>query len=139
MTAVALADGFIIAWDEKYRSVLIRPVTVINRYVDPDWRPLLQTPPFPEYTSAHSVVSGAASTVLTALFGEPFSFVDSTEVEFGLPARSFDSFRQAASEAAISRMYGGIHYRPAIEIGVEQGRALGQSVVDQIQTRVQAS
>ncbi|MCH7976833.1 MAG: vanadium-dependent haloperoxidase [Bacteroidetes bacterium] len=135
MTAVALADGFIVAWDEKYRSVLIRPVTVINRYIDPDWRPLLQTPPFPEYTSAHSVVSGAASTVLTALFGEPFSFVDSTEVEFGLPARSFDSFREAASEAAISRMYGGIHYRPAIEIGVQQGRAVGQSVVDRIQTR----
>ena len=135
MTAVALADGFIVAWDEKYRSVLIRPVTVINRYVDPDWRPLLQTPPFPEYTSAHSVVSGAASTVLTALFGEPFSFVDSTEVEFGLPARSFDSFGEAASEAAISRMYGGIHYRPAIDIGVEQGRAVGQSVVDRIQTR----
>ena len=73
--------------------------------------------------------------MLTALFGDSFSFVDSTEVEFGLPARSFDSFREAADEAAISRMYGGIHYRPAIEIGVEQGRALGQSVVDRIQTR----
>lgn len=133
-TAIALNEGFISCWDEKYRSVLVRPETVINRYIDEDWLPLLQTPPFPEYTSGHSVVSTAASVVLTALFGDNFAFVDDTETEFGLPSRSFRSFAHAAEEAAISRLYGGIHYRPAIENGVEQGRKVGQYVLQQLET-----
>ena len=115
ITAIALFDGFISCWDEKYRSKLIRPETVINRQVDEEWKPTLQTPPFPEHTSGHSVVSGAASTVLTAVYGDNFAYVDSTEIEFGLPARSFTSFKAAADEAAVSRLYGGIHYRPAID------------------------
>lgn len=137
LTAIALADGFISCWDEKYRSCLIRPETVINRHLDPSWKPILQTPPFPEYTSGHSVVSGAASVVLTELLGEDFAFVDTTEVRFGLPARSFDSFRAAADEAALSRLYGGIHYRPAIENGISQGRNVGRSVIERIRTRTQ--
>jgi len=139
LTAIAIFDAFISCWDEKYRSSLTRPETVINRYVDPEWQPILQTPPFPEYTSGHSVASGSAAVGLTELFGEEFSFVDSTEVEFGLPVRSFESFRAAADEAAISRLYGGIHYKPAIAIGVTQGRAVGQRVAEAIQTRIQAS
>ncbi len=125
ITSITLFDGFVSCWDEKYRSNLIRPETVINEYIDEDWKPLLQTPPFPEYTSGHSVISTAAAEVLTALFGEPFSFVDDTELEFGLTVRSFESFHQAAAEAAISRLYGGIHYRPAIENGVIQGKNIG--------------
>jgi hypothetical protein len=135
---VAVADGFISAFDEKYRSDLVRPETVINRSIDDSWRPLLQTPPFPEYTSAHSVVSAAAAETLTDLYGEPFAFRDTSEVEYGLPVRSFDSFREAAEEAAISRLYGGIHYRMAIENGVDQGTALGEYVVSQIETRPSA-
>lgn len=131
-TAIALADGFISCWDEKYRSNYIRPETAINQLHDPDWKPLLQTPPFPEYTSGHSVISSAASTVLTHHFGDPFSYVDSVEVPYGLPARSYHSFKQAADEAAISRLYGGIHFRPAIENGVEQGRLVGEWVVNHI-------
>jgi membrane-associated phospholipid phosphatase len=134
LTALALADGFISCWDEKYRSNVIRPETVINRYIDDSWEPLLQTPPFPEYPSGHSVISTAASVVLTDLFGEGFSFVDSTEVRYGLPVRSFDSFQQAAEEAAISRLYGGIHYMPAITQGVEEGRSVGEWVVQNIKT-----
>ena len=65
--SIALADAFISCWDEKYRSKLIRPETVINEFIDPEWVPLLQTPPFPEYTSGHSVASGAASTMMTFL------------------------------------------------------------------------
>ncbi|MGB5928205.1 MAG: vanadium-dependent haloperoxidase, partial [Cyclobacteriaceae bacterium] len=109
LTSVALADGFISCWDEKYRSNLIRPETVINRHIDEDWTPLLQTPPFPEYPSGHSVISTAAAEMLTSLFGENFDFTDSTEADFGLPARDFTSFRQASEEAAMSRLYGGIH------------------------------
>ncbi len=121
-------------WDEKYRSVLIRPETVIASELDPNWKPLLQTPPFPEYTSGHSVISSAASTTLTHYFGESFAFEDTSEVEFGLPVRSFNSFNEASAEAAISRLYGGIHYRPAIEFGVTQGRGVGNYFVDNIQT-----
>ncbi|HEY9116587.1 MAG TPA: vanadium-dependent haloperoxidase, partial [Roseivirga sp.] len=118
LTSVALADGFISCWDEKFRSNLIRPETVINKYVDEEWLPLLQTPPFPEYTSGHSVISNAAATALTSIFGENFSFRDDTEEKYGLTVREFDSFVDASEEAAISRLYGGIHYMPAIENGV---------------------
>lgn len=135
LTSLALADGFISCWDEKYRSNLIRPETVINKYIDEEWLPLLQTPPFPEYTSGHSVISGAAGVALTSIFGEPFHFVDSTEVKYGLTAREFDSFKEASDEAAISRLYGGIHYMPAIENGVTQGRALGKFIVDHVKLK----
>lgn len=128
-TSIALFDGFISCWDEKYRSNLIRPETLINQYIDDSWAPVLQTPPFPEYSSGHSVVSGAAAEVLTQIYGEDFQFDDDTETAYGLPVRSFDSFRQASSEAALSRLYGGIHYRAAIDEGLKQGRQLGQYVV----------
>ena len=132
-TSIAIADAFISCWDEKYRSNLIRPETLINEYIDDSWKPVLQTPPFPEYTSGHSVVSGAAAVALTDIFGEDFAFDDDTELKYGLPVRSFSSFREAADEAAISRMYGGIHYRKAVEVGVKQGRDLGRFVVDHLQ------
>src|SRR5690606_35701326 len=131
----ALYDGFLSCWDEKYRSVLIRPETYINLYMDENHLQLLQTPPFPEYTSGISVESASASSVLTHLFGDEVAFVDSTEVVFGLPVREFPSFRKAAEEAAISRFYGGIHYMPAIVNGMAQGDRVGQLIVDRIQTR----
>jgi hypothetical protein len=134
-TAIALADAFISVWDEKFRSNVVRPETVINAHLDESWQPLLQTPPFPEYTSGHSGISTAAATVLTDQFGDGFAFLDDTEREYGLPARSFTSFNQAAAEAAISRLYGGIHYRMAIEEGVTQGRRVGELVVARVKTR----
>lgn len=130
--SIAMVDAFISCWDEKYRSNLIRPETLINEHIDENWVPILQTPPFPEYTSGHSVVSGAAATTLTDIFGDNFAFDDDTEVPYGLPVRSFTSFKQAADEAAISRMYGGIHYRKAVDVGVKQGRDLGKFVVDNL-------
>ncbi len=131
-TSIAIADAFISCWDEKYRSNLIRPETVINEYIDDSWEPVLQTPPFPEYTSGHSVVSGAAAIALTDIFGDNFAFDDDTEVAYGLPVRSFTSFKQASDEAALSRMYGGIHYRAAIDVGIKQGRDLGKFIVDKL-------
>lgn len=131
-TSIAIADGFISCWAEKYRSNLIRPETVINEYIDDSWEPVLQTPPFPEYTSGHSVVSGAAAIALTDIFGDNFAFDDDTEVPYGLPVRSFTSFNQASDEAALSRMYGGIHYRAAIEVGIKQGRDLGKFIVNKL-------
>lgn len=135
LVSISLADAFISCWDEKYRSELIRPETVINQYIDEDWLPVLQTPPFPEYTSGHSVISAAAATALTKIFGEPFAFIDTTEMEFGLPSRTFNSFYDASNEAAISRLYGGIHYLPACTNGVDQGRALGKYVINKLRTR----
>jgi len=132
MTSISLFDGFISCWDEKYRSNLVRPETVINRKIDEDWLPHLQTPPFPEYTSGHSVISTAAAVTLTNIYGDNFAFVDSTEVEYGLPPRSFTSFLNASDEAAVSRLYGGIHYRPAIDYGVDQGREVGKLVINRI-------
>lgn len=135
-TSMAIADAFISCWDEKYTSNLIRPETLINAHIDENWKPVLQTPPFPEYTSGHSVVSGAAAIVLTDIFGDDFAFEDDTEVAFGLPVRSFASFNSAADEAAISRMYGGIHYRIAVEVGVKQGRDLGKFVIDNLKMNI---
>lgn len=130
LTAVALFDAFISCWDEKYRSNTIRPESYINSHIDQSWRPVLQTPPFPEYTSGHSVISAASAVVLTSLFGDELDFVDNTEVPYGLPSREFRSFRTAALEAGISRFYGGIHYMSAIENGFVQGEKIGQQVVE---------
>lgn len=127
--ALTLHDAFISCWREKYLSDRIRPETAINKLIDPTWRPILQTPPFPEYTSGHSVVSASAAIVLTYLLGDNFSFVDTSEIYFGLPERHFNSFFEASDEAAISRLYGGIHFRDACEQGVLQGKSVGNLVL----------
>ncbi|HEX6171506.1 MAG TPA: vanadium-dependent haloperoxidase [Chitinophagaceae bacterium] len=132
VVALTLHDAFISCWDEKYRSNRIRPETAINRYIDEKWKPLLQTPPFPEYSSGHSVISTAAAEVLTFFLGDNFSFTDTTETYIGLPARDFTSFRNAAAEARISRLYGGIHFRDAIENGGEQGRRTGEFILQKL-------
>jgi hypothetical protein len=134
-TAIALFDGFISCWEEKFRSNLIRPETVINKYIDPNWRPHIQTPPFPSYVSGHAVVSAAAAEVLTDIYGDTFNFTDTSEIEFGIPERSFSSFRQAATEAALSRLYGGIHYRFDNIEGNRVGRLLGEMVVNRLQMK----
>jgi hypothetical protein len=121
----AQADAFIACWQAKYQYNLLRPVTYIQRHLQADWQPLLTTPPFPEYPSGHSTQSGASAEILTALFGDGFAFDDATHVDDGLPVRSFGSFWDAANEAAMSRLYGGIHFRFGNEAGTEQGRCVG--------------
>jgi hypothetical protein len=125
LTSAAIFDGFISCWDEKYRSRTVRPVTIIRERYDATWSPLLQTPSFPEYTSGHSVITAAAATVLSHLFGSGFAFEDTTELPYLGLRRSFPSIEAAADEAGISRLYGGIHFRAAIENGKEQGRRVG--------------
>jgi len=132
--ALAEADAFIGCWDTKFEYNLIRPLTYIRRVIDPGWDTLINTPPFPEYTSGHSVASAAAAVVLTAAFGEGFGFDDTTGEADGLPPRSYAGFWDAANEAGISRLYGGIHFRAAIDNGLAQGRCIGQYAVD-IRTR----
>ena len=135
LTSMSIVDGFISCWDEKYRSVRIRPETVINNSIDKKWIPILQTPPFPEYTSGHSTISRAAAEVLTKVYGDNVAFNDSTEVPYGLPPRKFTSFIQAADEASISRLYGGIHFRPALDEGAKQGSKVGQYLLATVKTR----
>ena len=132
---VALFDGFISCWDTKWKTLVVRPETLIHQYIDEAWRPKLQTPPFPEYTSGHSVISRAAAFALTKVYGDNFAFDDTTEEKYGLPTRSYTSFLHASEEAAISRLYGGIHYRMAIDEGVAQGEAVGIYINEHLNTR----
>lgn len=133
---IGLADAFIACWATKYETNLLRPITYIRRVLDlPQWEPLLITPPFPEFPSGHSTQSAAAAAVLTAIFGENFAFDDETHVDDGLHVRSFPSFAAAANEAAISRLYGGIHFREGVEAGLVQGACVGAHAAA-LQTKV---
>ena len=129
LVAVGLLDGFISCWDTKYRYHYIRPISYINTQIDKKWEPYLQTPPFPEYTSGHSTISASAATILTALFGEKFASHDDADKEYINMERDFTSFMQAAQEASISRLYGGIHYRLSLDAGLEVGKKVGQNVL----------
>lgn len=133
---IAVADAFISAWSLKYRAYILRPVTYINQNIRRNWTPYIQSPLFPEYPSGHSVASGAAATVLTTMFGQ-VAFDDRTPIINGHEnlQRSFTSFDAAAYEAAISRLYGGIHYRAAIENGLDQGACIGNWVLDKVRLR----
>ncbi|MEY2793028.1 MAG: hypothetical protein RJA76_1020 [Bacteroidota bacterium] len=135
LTSIAIFDGFIGCWNEKYKYVTIRPETVINASIDKSWLPVLQTPPFPEYSSGHSTISRAAAEVLTKLYGDNVAFSDSTEIPYGLPPRKFTSFKQASDEASISRLYGGIHFWPALENGAKQGSKIGLLTIEKLKTR----
>lgn len=132
LTSVALYDAFISCWDEKYRSSYIRPVTVINETFDNTWMPFLQTPPFPEYTSGHSTITAAASTVLASIFGDNFAFQDTSDLRYIGMQRHFNSFAEAAAEASISRVYGGIHYRFSVDTGAMEGKKLGRYIVGKL-------
>lgn len=131
---IALADAFIGCWQTKYQYNQIRPISYIQLLIDPLWNtptitdPIV-TPPFPEYTSGHSVQSGALAEVLTSLFGNQVAFTDHTNDRRGFLPRSYTSFWDMANEAALSRLYGGIHFRDAIENGLEQGRCIGRQVL----------
>lgn len=134
-TMVSMADGFKCAWDSKYATNFLRPETFIVKYIDPDFTTKLETPLFPEFPSAHSVISACAEQILTDRFGDQYGFIDSTNVPYGLPPRQFNSFKDAAKEAAISRVYGGIHYKPSCEMGYEQGVKIGQWTLAHLKTR----
>jgi hypothetical protein len=129
---IAISDALIACWRTKYRDNVLRPITYVQRVIDPAWTPLLVTPPFPEYTSGHSVQSMAAAVVLTGLFGT-HPFTDRTHSARSGPPRSFASFDDAAREAGASRMYGGIHFRAAIDRGLQQGACVGREVLASFQ------
>ena len=135
LTSIAIADAFIGCWKEKFRSMVVRPITFVNRAIDPRWQTMFPTPPFPEYPSGHSTLSGAAATVLIGLFGDSTAWTDSTQADIGAPPRSFRNFSHALDEVAVSRVYGGIHYMPAVINGKVQGQCIGQRVLQTLRTR----
>jgi hypothetical protein len=132
LTSVALYDAFIACWDEKYRSSVVRPVTVINELIDKNWIPFLQTPPFPEYTSGHSTITAAAAEVLAAIYGKNYAFLDTSDLAYIGMQRQFNSFEEAAAEASISRVYGGIHYRNSVDQGAVAGKKVGQLIMERV-------
>jgi len=135
LTSIAIADAFIGCWKEKYRSMVVRPVAYVQRVFDPSYSTVIPTPPFPEYPSGHSVQSAAAVEVLVRMVGDTVSFSDSTQVDVGQPPRAFANFTAARNEVAVSRIYAGVHYVPAVVDGLEQGRCIGNRVLERVRTR----
>lgn len=135
ITSIAMYDAFIQCWEAKYRYETVRPETVINKYMDQNWRPYLETPPFSEYTCGHSTCSSAAAEALTNVFGDNFSYTDTTEEEFGIKSRNFTSFRQAAEENNWARFYGGIHFHQSCIVSTEYGRKVGALVVQKLKMK----
>ena len=135
ITAITQFDAFIHCWDEKFRSNSARPETVINKYIDQNWTPYLQTPPFPEYTCGHSTVSSANAEALTYVFGDNFAYTDTSELEFGIKSRSFTSFRNAAGENNWARFYGGIHFHNSCMVSSEYGKKVGTFILQRIKLK----
>ena len=135
-TGLAVADAFTICWKGKYQFNNERPYTFVRRTIDPSWIPFWPAPPFPGYTSGHATQSAAAATVLSAVFGESFSFTDDSHVSrvrdlkrnTDFKARNFTSFWEAAEESAYSRYLGGIHTRQDNETGLTIGKEIGKNV-----------
>ena len=127
---IAMADAFIAGWQTKYSVNLLRPVTYVQLVIDSNWVPgLMHTPPFPEYPSGHSVQSSAAAAVLGQAFGTNTAFTDNTHNDRGWGPRTFKSFGAAADEAALSRLYAGIHFRFGVMGGQVQGRCVADKAL----------
>lgn len=131
-TAMAMFDALISCWYEKYSRNYIRPITVIQEQINVNWQPIIQTPPFPEYTSGHSAVSAAAAGILSKIYGDNYTFTDTTQQYLGIADRQYKSFQEAAWEVSLSRYYGGIHYM----ISVEEGNRQGYFIADEVWKKV---
>ncbi len=132
LCSMVMFDGIIDCWDTKYKMDVVRPISYIMDNIDAEWKPLIQTPPFPEFTSGHSVISAAAAEILSEIFGRTLPFVDSTEKLFGFDARNFSNFHEAAMEVSLSRFYGGIHYKQSVLEGNKQGKYIAQQLMQKI-------
>ena len=132
LVSIGLFEGFLSCWTDKYAYNTIRPETYINKLISPKWKPYIETPPFPEYPSGHSVISSTSATLLSTLITQPYAFNDSSEMYINIPPRRFSSFREAANEAAISRFYGGIHFMEAIRYGMDQGKRIGEGILGKL-------
>lgn len=131
MLSIGFLDSFITVWEDKFTYNLLRPTTYIRRHIDADWLTLLGTPQFPTYTSGHSGQSGASGRLLAHVLGD-IPFTDNTKVRRGFAPRTFASFDAAAEEAAVSRLYGGIHYPMDNDHGLAVGRCVAANIIDRV-------
>ncbi len=134
LASIAMYEGFLNCWSQKYISNSIRPETYIQRCINNKFKPVIETPPFPEYPSGHSTVSAAISTILMQTIPQPFTFTDSSQAYLNMPLRTYNSFSAAAQEASISRYYGGIHFMPALNNGAKHGTAIANYILKKIKT-----
>jgi hypothetical protein len=132
---IAVHDAFIQCWNAKYLTNVQRAETYIQHTIDAGWLPYLVTPNFPTYTSGHSTQSAAAARVLTDMFGRK-AFTDTTHTDHGLlpphAPRTFGSFDEAADEAAVSRLFGGIHFAFDNDDGLASGRCIGRTIIKNV-------
>jgi hypothetical protein len=126
---MSLHDAGIAAWEGKYKFNLIRPVTYIQKYIDANWLPIIGTPPHMEFPAAHATLSNAAASALADALGDKVAFTDNTYEYLGMSPRKFASFQDAAREAGVSRLYGGIHYMSSIEEGLAIGKRTADNVL----------
>ena len=133
---MSMADAFISSWDAKYKLNLLRPVSYIRTYFPGyyNWNSSISTPPSPEYPSGHAVSSGAAADMLTKIFGDVV-FTDNANVSLGLAPHTYNSFTEAANEAGISGLYGGVQLRNAIVNGLTQGKEVSKALSTKIQLK----
>jgi hypothetical protein len=141
LAGLTASDAFSASWFMKYKYFLLRPVTYIRENIEPNWNPLVFTPPYPDYTSGSSTVGGALPVVLSQVFGD-VPFIDRTQVgsalytpdggPFVLPERAFSSLTKAGEEQAFSRIIGGVHFRRACEMGLKAGRCVGTTVMTRL-------
>lgn len=128
---VAVNEAFIEAFKLKYKYNFIRPITYIQRYIDPQFNTRIASPPFPEFPSGHSFQSGAATEVMKSVFGDNIEIIDSTHVSRtdidGSP-RTYSSLTEMSEEISISRLYGGIHFKETLDISLSFGRKIGRFV-----------
>jgi hypothetical protein len=133
MVGITLNDAVISVFKTKYVYNQVRPITYIRNVIgDAAWLSFLTTPAHPEYPSAHSVASAAASEALTAIYGNIGPFTDHTWDYLGFPARTFNTFRDIGIDAGNSRFYAGIHYQPSIDAGLHQGQIVGTNITQSL-------
>lgn len=127
---IAERDGSIVCFRSKYVYHLLRPITYIRKLIDPNWLSFIPTPPHPEYPAAHAFITGTVMQAAARVLGNNVSFTDHSYDFRGYAPRSFKSLFAGGEEAGISRLYGGIHYQPSINIGLAMAKEIGNRIGD---------
>lgn len=139
-SGMAVADALIGSYRMKYKDVnggpvtnTERPVTFIRNVMGKDWNSLFgNTPPFPDFPSAHSTAAGSVEVIFTQLFGENYAFTNHSYDFLNMPPQSYTSFGDMADQIGLSRLYAGIHTRYSCEAGRTQGQKIGQNILNKI-------
>jgi hypothetical protein len=129
--SIAENDVFISCWKGKFQYNLLRPVSYIKKYIDPNFKTVIGTPPFPSYTSGHSYEIGAAAIIFSDMFTDGsgnYDLTDYSQLQYGFQARHYSNFNDMAMECAKSRFYGGIHYNCDNTEGLRLGRLIADNV-----------